>query len=468
MSDPAPDFVRMPDERIALRPYLGLVIKQRRTAKGLKPEDFSLSRSSFYDVESGKRWPQPDTLKTIANKLRTTPDELVAAASEESARSQGSSSNGGDSRAFRTVPNLNDLRFEQTAASLLPPDAARRLLERSQAGGTCNSSRYATHPQIRRLLTEAFVSEAHQMLRKTDVFDIRNVIRTGALIGSHDRELPRHTAQSLHDNLQLFKHERQKPNRHSIFSKSTPVKVSLPGTLYTSLLIFEYLKTVCGLNLEITCTTQMAKELEGRILKGVEADLVALPLTSAMRYLRDSTGSRNYSPAIILPRGSQRLAKVGRQSARDGRSRPERALVPGTCRYTTGHSYLHELHDYRLVDTSRLDIEPCPLDSIYNELASPSDRSLVVLWFPHNVIAEVLYECDFADNPLMECASKESLLLVAGRFTGQSARKELFYWLSVAYRELSNRLDLVTLLSQSMLGDRSYIDFLVASAKPLQ
>ncbi len=462
-------FVSQSKEREALREHLGQVVEESRKQLGIKAERLGISRKSYYRLVNGEVWPREDTLKQVAYSLRVTSDQLIALARARRAACDGENGNNGPEHQTRIA--LERLATSQQAMSSLPLSAVPRVLTHLNSKQDYLGLKFNHSPHLLQTISSAFFREASLMLSRHDPFDLRNAGRASEFVQTGATSQSMSLPQKLSDHLEAYSASTVPRIRGSVFSSSVPVKVELPAALFSSALVFEYLRLVEGLNIELSCDKHLGRDVESSLQPEMEVDLVVLPLISAARYTACSAAPTGYQPLLMMPRGSQRLMASGKKPTHlQNEQGPVTVLGVGST--TTAHSYLAELATLGRVDRRRLSTISVDIGGLYRTLVEASgdrhERQLFGLWFPHTVFAEQLFALDYCDNADFEIASRESVLFGSKKWTLPQRKSELFYWLQRAINALRGSQSLLELVSAAVLRTVDYSLYFDHSPTPVE
>jgi hypothetical protein len=350
--------------------------------------------------------------------------------------------------------DIDDGSIEIMAAILdISPDELRYgtptppVLERSRWHQT------GAEGEIQRILAMAFARDAQRMIRSTSLIDLRNV----------ELELQRFCTaaaaerfESFYEALasqaaQLADLDALQPKKRTLRAGERTLRVHCPQTLLTTLLLFRYLRDYEQIRIDIDLDRQhSALPLVDRVQQDISDDLLALPLSAAVLYYQ-STPKPLYSPIALLPRGSHRLVDLTGERHRERLRDPEIVLLPGRA---TAPGYFQALQRHKVLRGHDIGVACDPTGPVRS---SEMDATSAVLWFPRNIIYEVLQRGRYLDNGKLEVASKESVLLIrTDLLEKQGLRDEILALLSTAHAALTENQDLIPLLVCSLFEQAEY------------
>ncbi|CAN0500235.1 unnamed protein product, partial [Laminaria digitata] len=227
---------------------------------------------------------------------------------------------------------------------------------------------------------------------------------------------------------------------------------SLLGTV----VLFEYLRTIEGFDIDIKYIKSFSGTTERKRLKEVtDADLVTLPLITSTFFLKANPKSP-YVPIMVLPRGTHRVLANNRGKQSKLQDKGATFLLLGT-QNGTAVRYLNDLGDLGLVDVGQVDKIVCSEDLLLDHLKSRDDSVRSVLYFPYNIFYKIIYSMHYLDSLKLEVASKESYLFASPRIHyDESILSALLYVLHCALNKLKARDDLVELVVDLIFRDQDY------------
>jgi hypothetical protein len=303
--------------------------------------------------------------------------------------------------------------------------------------------------EIHRALGPAFSREAQRMIRATSLVDLRNV----------EIELRRFSAgpaaarfESFYEDLarqaaRLSNLASLRPKHPLLRSEGHVLRIHCPQTLFTTLLLLEYLRQHERIRADIDLYTQHSTlDLLDHLQQNICDEVVALPLVTAVLYYQH-TPEPLYRPIALLPRGSHRLVDLARERS----CKREVVLLPGTA---TAPAYFLALRRHGVLKDDAMGV-PCDPKELIR--SSEVEATSAVLWFPRNVIYEVLQHGRYLDEGELEIASKESVLLMRkDLLENERLVDELLFSLGKAHATLTAQPELIPLLVRAIFEQPDY------------
>jgi hypothetical protein len=312
----------------------------------------------------------------------------------------------------------------------------------------------ATH----RLIAMGFERDAQQMLRATNLLDLRNV----------ELELHRQSTKAVASRFEAFytdlarqarrlsKPAELRPRRQILRAEGRTLRVLCQQTLFTTLLLFEYMRRHENVSAQIDLHTRhSALGMLDQIQQDAEADVVALPLVTSVIYY-GRTPQPLYRPIALLPRGSHRLVDLDPKRKR----KREVVLLPGTA---TAPAYFEVMrkHEVLLEDDVGWACDPA-----MTQRPSEIEPTSAVLWFPRNIIYQLNHGGHYMDDGDLEVASKESVLLMRqDLLENQALRDEILLLVGKAHRTLVEKPELVPPLVAAIFQKTDFTDILATEVE---
>jgi hypothetical protein len=318
-------------------------------------------------------------------------------------------------------------------------------------------------------LQKAYLSEVAEMLRVTPLFDqkkrkeaFRRIANNSSLtsIMQGQLELSHDIDMRLSHSARWGAFEEAQKLR-GMLEKVGGLTIGVTPSQAGSIAIFKYLSRVYGLPIRLDCRFAHTSEMIGSALGGGASRPGAYVLSVASwALLRGQIKESPVSPLMIMPSASHRVIAPT----------PAPGVVPTLAegRYllmsdfpTTPRLYFEDLQRTKRIPRSRIGIQHADPDETMELLAEAGSDVRAVLWFPHDVLSVLQFNCVVVDSRAEDALALDNLLLVSAEL---AAQPDLLRLLDVAIRDawltLMARPHELARVVELIFSDARYLEYL--------
>ncbi len=322
----------------------------------------------------------------------------------------------------------------------------------------------------RKKFVDLLTSEAHEMLWRTDIFNLKNIQRSTNELHNNP-SIVRVAGKNVNffdkidSNLNSVQRLGMGVSQEEIkreFSEREPVRVVAPWIMYSPLILFEYLKRQKGFNFAIDYEWAYAIEVRRALEQNSfehPPDLCVLAIGPAASLI--AQGSKiAYRPLMLLPNISHRVLV------------PEAALAQNKPLLGRGEYYFlceepsspefcfEEMERKGVVNRKQVSVSHLEPDEASLMLREQNPDARMLMFFPHYSVNSLLNNCVALPAFDGQSQMKESVLFASENFlTNRKRSLYLDIALRNAWLELREDPSRIAKLIEELVSDQRFVRF---------